>query len=133
MYMEDAYKGCLPTSPFLITRSTTSKGSKTKLEGPYACGTVAFEPRLSAEKTAGTSGELYVISLNIARLVPSSIVANKTSNSIVLVTTGWASLTTGTREKSAMSWYWLINPRFVIGADKLYVIEDVISAYRMPQ
>ena len=117
----------MPTSPFFITRSTTSKGFKTKLVGPYAGGTVAFEPKLSSEKIAGTSGALYVIWLNIPWFVPSSIVLKATSSSIVLVSAGWVSLARGTREISAMSWYWLMNPRFVTETDELYVIEDVIS------
>ena len=121
------YKGCFPASPFLTTRSTTSPYSITKLKGPYALSAVAFSPKLITEKSAGTFGGFQVISLNIARLVPSSMVSNSTSKSMVFVTGGCDSTTTGTRARSSISWYSSMKPESVNGADALYVTEDVIS------
>ena len=60
-------------------------------DGPYASATVAFAPSVNADNTEGTTGKLNVTWLNIACLVPSSVVSKMTSRSIVFVTRfhGW--------------------------------------------
>jgi len=60
----------------------------TKLNGPYASATVAIAPCVNADNTKGTTGKLNVTRLNIAWLVPSSMVSKMTSRSIIFVTRG---------------------------------------------
>jgi len=118
--VKGAYNGCLPTSPFFSTMSTTSRCSRTKDSGPYAPGTVALGPRLSSENTEGTSGKLYVTWLNIAWFVPSSIVSNVTSSSMVCVAGGGCGIAgIGINAVSFTSWYDATRPRSVNVAEAL--------------
>ena len=81
-------------------------------------------------KAVGTSGKLYVIWLNMARFVPSSIVSKETSSSIVRSTGSIGSTTTGTSAVSLTSWYVSTAPKLVRGADELYVIDEVMSGIK---
>src|SRR5882762_3502909 len=99
----------------------------TKLVGPYAAATVALLPRVSVLRMLGTSGALYVMLLNNAWFVPSSIVANRNSSSMVRSASGIALTAMGTSAVSLTSWYASMVPRLVRGADALYVMDEVTS------
>ena len=94
------------------------KWSLTKLVGPYADAMVALVPRLTSDMIAGTSGELYVMRLNMAWFVPSAIVSNETSSSIVRSAGSSAMTSVGTSARSSTSWYASTVPRSVSGAEE---------------
>ena len=89
----------------------------TKLLGLYASWTVALEPRVKALNTEGTIGVLKVTMLNIAWLVPSSMVSKRTSSSIVFVTRGGVDTSMGTNPVSLTSAYSSTKPRSVVSAE----------------
>lgn len=118
------YKGCFPASPFLTTMSTTDSSSRVNASSPKAISPVKSagqpEHRTSVSQlnalmfcaaysvcvsTVGTLGMLKVFELNMAWLVPSSIVSKMTSSSTTLSGGGsWASMIDGTKTVSSVYW-----------------------------